>query len=753
MKIPQPLLVIVFCMCVINSSLFSNDRHTVRGRVVDASTGEPLINANVLLIDSRQDSSVTFKSYHIDKVKYERVQFGAATDANGEFTIKNIPSGSYQVKASYIGYDPAYRNIDLAQSNPLLQFKLKDAFFQTEQVVVTATRTKRLMESVPIVTELITKQEIEETGSEDLSDILNDRPGIYISENAVGGKNIRMGGVDGKYILVLVDGMPLTGKFNNRQELNLIDADLIERIEIVKGPSSAIYGSEAMGGVINIITKKMEDKFTIQARGKTGSFELYSANARISGHIDSLALALNLDHTQGGVDPNITSLSVRNARNSIFSGELDYHSSVFGHFNLDLTQQQGDQRGQDPLFYFETDLDRKDGRINWRLGLGEKADVGIRAYVSQYRRDYREIVRHSGYVRTSNGSIETIYGLKSDFSCEFFTKTRFDAGVDYSFDKYNSTRNSVSLAGKTELAARRELIGLFAQIESGPIHNLTLLLGGRYDKMSDVESRFSPRFSGMLNITNNLKIRGSYGGGFRAPSFNDMYIDFDHTSFGYRVIGNPDLVPERSIGTNIGLEYFWNYNLLTNLTYYRNLFTDMIVDYPVDPIKQPGTMSYKNIDNATINSFELQSKIYFFKNVTAQFAYNYTRIEEQEASEEVLNMPPHSASFKVNYKFWRGFELSIRDKFFGSHQVRQFEPLIGDYIDRLTIKKAYHLVDATLTYRPGQHLGAWLQSPKSKSIINLTTLRLGVTNLSDYTDSAYGPWIGRRFYLSFDVSY
>lgn len=725
----------------------------VRGRVLDASTGEPLIGANIILLDTKIDSSITFKSYHIDKVKYERVQLGAASDEHGEFIISNVPVSTYQLKASYMGYDPAIRQIDLSQEIPFLELELKDSFFQTEQVVVTATRTKKLMENVPVVTELITEDEIQETGSEDLADILNDRPGIYISENDVGGKNIRMGGVDGKYILVLVDGMPLTGKFNNRQELNLIDADIIERIEIVKGPSSAIYGSEAMGGVINIITKNIGNGFSVDAKGKTGSFDLYSTNARISGKLDSLGLSVNFDHTQGGVDPNLTSLNVRNSQNSILGGTVDYHSNSLGFFEFDVSRQQGDQNGQDPLFRFETDLGRNDGRISWRRGFGDKINASVRAYASQYDRDYREIVKRSGYVRTENGSVENIFGLKSDFSYELFTQTRLDVGFDYSYDEYNSTRNSVSSDEETNLGAKRDLLGVFAQIESGPIHDVTLLFGGRYDKMSDVDSYFSPRLSGMYNITPNLKLRASYGGGFRAPSFNDMYIDFDHTSFGYRVVGNPDLVPEKSKGASVGLEYFWNYKVLTNITYYNNRFTDMIVDYPVDPIRQPGTMSYKNIDHATINSLELQSKLYVMKHVTAQVAYNYTKIKEREASEEVLNMPPHSASVKMNWKFWRGFELSVRDQLFGPQKVREFEPLIGDYVDRLTTKEAYHLLDATLTYKPGRHLNVWLNSESAKNIYNMLTVRLGATNLADYTDLQYGPWIGRRFFMALDINY
>ena len=201
------------------------------------------------------------------------------------------------------------------------------------------------------------------------------------------------------------------------------------------------------------------------------------------------------------------------------------------------------------------------------------------------------------------------------------------------------------------------------------------------------------------------------------------------------------------------MEYFWNYKILTNITYYRNLCTEMIGDFPVDPIKLPGTMSYKHINHATITSLELQSKIYVLKSLTGPLAFNYTQIEEREASEEVLNMPPLSASLRMNWKFRRGLEFSLRDQWFGSQRVRSFEPLIGDYVDRLTTKQSYHLLDATLTYKPGRHLAPWLQSSAYKSTLDMFTIRLGATNLANYTDPQYGPWIGRRFFLSFDVAY
>ncbi len=717
-----PVFLVLFQFSVLYSSKFI----TINGRVVDASTTAPLLGANVVLNDS----------------------LGAATDSDGYFVISRVAYGRYRAKVSFMGYEPVFRIVDVSdQSNPFLTFELQESFFQMQQVVVTATRNRKLMENVPVVTELITESDIQETGAEDLADVLENRPGIFISENDVGGKNIRMGGVDGKYILILVDGVPLTGKFNNRQELNLIDADAIQRVEIVKGPSSAIYGSEAMGGVINIITKDIDNKLSVDFKAKTGSFDLYSGNARFSAAFDSLGISVDADHSRGGVDPNLTSLNIRDSKMTRLGAKLDYHSPSLGQFQLHVSQSSDDQKGKDPIFSFDTDVRRYDARLHRNADIGKKLQVRTRVYGSDYRRDYREIVTRSGFVRSQNLGKETIVGAKTDVSYLLSTSNRLDFGFDYSNDVYDSERYSVESETPTQLDASRRFYGLFAQAELLPVSRFTLLIGGRYDQMSDIESHFSPRLSGMYEINPQLKARVSYGGGFRAPSFNDMYIDLDHTSFRYRVLGNPDLEPEKSTGFSAGLEYFWSYRFLINITFYRNHFDDMIVDYPVDPVNLPGLLSYKNIESATINTYELQSKAYLLSNLTAQFAYNYTAINEREAREEVINMPPHSASIKLNYKMFKVFEISIRDQWFGEHQVLEFDPRLGNYVERFVTKKAYHLLDATLTCNMSQHLGKW-QPPEHNLV-----LRFGATNMADYVDIRYGPWIGRRFFTSLDINY
>ena len=185
----------LFILFLINSVLFSQpETSVIEGLVVDAVTGEGLPNANVIL---------------------ENTTRGAAADNNGYFIIKRVPPGSYTVKAQMIGYEIMAKTVDCrAAKTQNLKFDLRESYFQTQKIVVTATRTKMLMEDVPVFTELITKNEIVETGAENIGQVLEDRPGIIIQEGVNGGKTLRMNGIDGKYVLILVDGMPIAGKFN-----------------------------------------------------------------------------------------------------------------------------------------------------------------------------------------------------------------------------------------------------------------------------------------------------------------------------------------------------------------------------------------------------------------------------------------------------------------------------------------------------------------------------------------------------------
>ena len=177
---------------------------------------------------------------------------GTSTDENGNFILKS----SGEVTDLLVSFDHvSYKKVIVpVNKSGSLNIKMEDVLIKLDELVVTGTRSPYLLRNVPVSTELITRKDIEDSGAITASELLEQRAGVTIDTNVDGGYVFKLLGLDSRYILILRDGQPVTGRFNNRVDLNQISLNNVEKIEITKGPGSAMYGSEAMGGVINIIS-------------------------------------------------------------------------------------------------------------------------------------------------------------------------------------------------------------------------------------------------------------------------------------------------------------------------------------------------------------------------------------------------------------------------------------------------------------------------------------------------------------------
>ncbi len=711
-RIIVPGLVIIFLM--ISTMVFAQDFGVVKGKVTDVHSAKPLANANVILVGTQR---------------------GAATDLNGLFTINGVPVGDYILKVTYIGYETVTKAINIqANTDIFVQFDLREDFFQTQQVVVTATRTEKLMEDVPVVTEIVTQAEIEEKGAEDLSEILEDRPGITIESGTTGNKFLYMNGVDSRRLLVLVDNVPLSGKLNNRIQLNLIDADKIDHVEIVKGPGSALYGNDAMGGVINIITKGYSENLKIQANGRVGSNDLYSGNFSLSGGKKKLNYGLSVDHLREGYDQGASEIEIKETLSSSFNGKIRYQDDAIGGLELKGEYKQDEQTSESAFMGGMSDNEAKIENINssivWGKGFSDRFNVLLTGYYTDNFRTYKSATQGSPFPASIDTTTDELFGLKSDFTFFPSKKVKVDFGLDFSSNDYENER--------LPAVQNRKKTGVFTQIETNLIKNLTFTLGGRYDKITDIDGHFSPRISAMYSFNPDLKLRGSFGGGFRVPSFIELYSDFIIPIPGMpmRVLGSSDLKPEKSLGGNLGVEYFWNSFMLFNATYFHNQFEDMIVDYLADPRNL--TFSYLNVASATFQGVELQTRFYLLNNLTTTLGYNFTDIDQKDDEDVAFSrISPHTASLRVTYGLFNNkFKISLRDQFYSKRDILVVSGMGGgDYIK--VKKEAYNEIDLTFSYK----------------LNKLLVLRLGATNLTDYTDKDYGPYVGRRIFFGINTTF
>jgi outer membrane receptor for ferrienterochelin and colicins len=701
------LIVVSLVFAVIGHA---QDFGVVKGKVADVHTGKPLPNANVVLVGTQR---------------------GAATDLNGEFVINRVPVGDHQLKVTYIGYESVVKTITVKSNDEIFaQFAMREDFFQTQQIVVTATRTEKLMEDVPVVTELVTQAEIEEKGAEDLSEILEDRPGIAIESGTTGGQFLYMNGVDSRRILVLVDNVPLSGKLNNRLQLNLIDADKIDHVEIVKGPGSALYGNDAMGGVINIITKGYSENLKLQANGRVGSNDLYSGNFSFSGSNKGLDYALNVDHLREGFDQGASEIEIKETLSSSVNGKVRYQNDAIGGLAFSGEYKKDEQTSESAFMGGISDNNAKIKNLNsnlvWNKAFSDRFNLRLIGYYTDNFRTYESASQGSSQPASIDTTTDELFGVKSDFTVTPFEKVKVDFGFDFSSNDYENER--------LPAVQNRKQSGVFTQVETNLINNFTFTIGGRYDKITDLEGYFSPRLSAMYTFNSVLKLRGSYGGGFRAPSFIELYSDFPIPIPGMplRVVGNPDLKPEKSMGGNLGVEYLWNSFLLVNATLFHNKFEDMIVDYEPQPL----TYSYLNVESATFRGVELQTRLYLLNNLTTTLSYNFTDIDQKEEDVAFSKISPHTASLRVTYGLFQNrLKLSLRDQFFSERDILVVSGMSGAYTK--VKKDAYNEVDLTLSY----------------NLNKLLTLRLGTTNLTDYTDKDYGPYIGRRIFFGISTTF
>jgi outer membrane receptor for ferrienterochelin and colicins len=687
-----------------SSAIAESGLGAVKGRVFDIHDGSSLPHTNVVIIGTSR---------------------GAASDRNGEFLIDRVPAGQYQVRASFVGFESAVKTVTIKpDEEALVEFHLRQDFFRTEQVVVTATRTQRLLEVVPVVTEVIDREEIEEKGAEDLSEILEDRPGIAIETGTTGDRFLYMNGVDSRRVAVLVDGLPLAGKLNNRIQLDLIDSDNIGHIEIVKGPGSALYGNDAMGGVINIITGEYPKALQMRANTRIGSNGLLSGGISLSGQKDAFGYAFRFDRLSEGSDKGSSEIDIKNTESTSLGGKVRLIDPFLGTLEV-RAQYKNDTQGSESMFMGGTnqsqlDVDHLNSSLKWNRICSDRYEFQIVGYYTDNERTYQSKALDSPRPASVDTTTDNIVGIRSDFSFAANEMLRLDVGVDLSDNDYDNPR-----LGETQT---RKQVGTFAQIETNPLENTTLVAGARYDKITDVDGHFSPRVSAMYSVTPALKLRASWGRGFRAPSFIELYSDFQIPIPGMplMVVGNPDLKPEESDGGSLGIEYVWNDLLLVSTSYFQSEFKEMIVDYQTEPF----TYSYLNVEKATFRTLELQTGLYLSKSLTATVSYNFTDVDQDEDDVAISKISPHTASLRVDYRLWKSLRLSLREQYFGERDILVVSGHGGELSTET--KAGYNLADVTLSYKATDTLA----------------FRFGTTNITDHTDKDYGPWVGRRVFLS-----
>ncbi|WP_018613480.1 TonB-dependent receptor plug domain-containing protein [Segetibacter koreensis] len=569
---------------------------------------------------------------------------------------------------------------------------------QLDEVVVTANKYPQKQSTTGKVITVITKDEIEKSNGKTLPQLLNEQAGVTIN-----GALNNLGAVQTAYVrgaasgrtLILLDGVPVNdpSMINNEFDLNLISLDNIDRVEICKGAQSTLYGSDAVAGVINIISVRedVNKPFNVKATLGGGSFRTFKGSFQLYGKKDRLTYSVR--HSR------LTSSGFSSAYDSTGSSNFDKDGYDGNATNAQVTFKASENLSlKSFLLYsaYKADIDagvfsdEKDYTIDNRslttgVGFSYKKSVIALNGTYQYSNQKRNYFNDSLY-RTSIIFEDNRYNGKTDFT-ELYASIKLNnaatllAGADYRFSSYNQFYSSVSTYGPYTAPPFDSSLhqkAVYASLNVSALKNkLNIELGGRVNKHSRYGTNGTYTFNPSYTITKNVRMFGSIASGFKAPTLYQLSI-------------NEALQPEKSVNYEAGIQFSNKIFTSRVIYFYRKI--DNGIDYNYI------TFQYFNYVKQIVNGIEMEATVKPVKQLT--ITSNYTWIASQETTQNratnkdtvtyaySLRRPKHSLNLNVGWQPTGHVYFSVTGKYVSS----RFD--VGGYQMPDVLLKDYFIVGA-----------------------------------------------------------
>ena len=508
--------------------------------------------------------------------------------------------------------------------------------FELEQVVVTGTRTPKLLANTPVLTKIITADDIVKTDATNLCDLLQQVvPGVEFSYAMNQQVHMNFSGFGGQSMLILVDGERLAGETMDDVDFTRIGMDNVDHIEIVKGAASALYGSNAAGGVINIITKKGVRPFSLNLNTRLGrhNSQRYGLSWQLGRGKWSNLLTVNRNSSDN--------FNVRNGDNPVTRVVTTIYGDAVWNFKEQLTYTLNEKlRLTGRAGYFYRQLVRtSEVPERYRDFMGGLRGVWTPDQFNSVDLSYSfDQYDKSDYQRVTGLDIRDYSNVQNSlrllYSHTFEGENVLSVGADYMHDYLFNT----NLEGRSR---KQDSFDAFAQYDWNISKQWEVVGALRYDYFSDGRiSRLTPKVSARYQPVHNLNLRLSYGMGFRAPTLKEKYYNFDMSGI-WIVEGNPSLKPEVSQNFNVSADYTkgrYNFTvsaycnrienkIATGAPFYKNA-SDIIPHLP-----------YLNLDDYSVIGGEATAQARWANGLTARLAYSYTneRLPKDKNSNAVNN--------------------------------------------------------------------------------------------------------------------
>ena len=651
---------------------------------------------------------------------------------------------------------------------------------QLEEVkITTATRTERLLSSVPLPITVITAETIARSGVTRLNEILSEQTGIILIPDESGFEGFQMQGLDAAYTMVLIDGVPLVGRTSGVLDLSRVSVRNIDRIEIVKAASSALYGSEAMGGVINVITKKPnKDVFSGSISYRYATFNTNDINTNILWKKKKFAANLFSNYfSSDGFDLD-KSTPLQNT-------ERFYNSTVQPKFYYDISNklkltvstrffhqfQYSAALINSTIYKGEAEENEWNSQIKFEHKWNSKIASEYELYATNYKNDsflndQNNIVYDEAYYNQwlLRPEVRTIISLKND---------KITTGVGMNHETLDRTYFDENVTFNSQY--------VFVQYDYNPTKRINVLAGFRYDNHSKYASQLSPKLALNYKFNTVFSLKSSVGYGYKAPDFRQLFFDFTNPQVGYTVLGyniaedrlnqleaenqillrypgvsfDKPLKAESAVNFNFG-GYYKKNKLKIDANFFYNSISNLIETQAVaQKTNGQNIFSYFNISEIFTYGLEFNSTYSFTKQFSLSIGYQYLTAKDKSVIDNfqeyqyirneqlqtvkinksdyfgLFNRSKHTANFKVLYTIPK-LKTDINLRVFYRSKYGLFDTNSNKILDKYdTFVKEYVTANVSI----------------SKHIQDKVTLQVGANNLLDFTNpDQIGNLAGRQLY-------
>ena len=554
---------------------------------------------------------------------------------------------------------------------------------QTRDVVVTASRTEQELRETPTAAEVITREELERTGANTITEALKRSANINVTQSAMG-NNVSLRGMNNNQTLILVNGRRIrtedTNDSANKYELNRVNMANVDHIEIIRGAASSLYGSEAMGGVINIITKREitpsvtvggdwttheTDGYIHVGTGKNGKWAVdvdgkYS-KTRNWGYLGSTAQSYGVSMgSMSGTYTMDTQTTNQYGERYFVDVDARYELAKDKELNLFFDYMKEDLKSKSMTYHYLTLLPMFNHRNmvtagytnlfdheRWTAGAGYKGkdkqgDYELRAYYTEFKKDQKVYYNYYSGTTHSAGDLSSqdVMKFKSVVtegkrSLQLGDKNLLTFGGEYRNEKYDSTRLTSDATSHYE--------AVYLQDEWMPNNRWTVIPSVRYDHSGDFGGKTTAKIGSTYKLSKASRLKANVGSAYRAPTASELYMDWSHSSYA-TIKGNADLRPETSLNFDLALEAEQG-RTSGKVGYFRNRVKNLI-DYEN---LGGSTYQFTNINNAVIQGIEAEAKQKLGEKFSLKAGYAYLDAYNSDTDARLANRARHNVKLSLDF--------------------------------------------------------------------------------------------------------